>query len=162
MLSASQQQIIDNITSEFNKYNDLKLKSNPLSGLIDISEIVKEKSDLDNRKTEIRANNIAFRKKLISELEGYVEELSELLKPLGLSAKLDTENSPSIKIGNKNDDCVFRIYSRYNESSRDFINGYKYLLYGGRHHMETIFFSTMESLISSKDFKNKLKDIYVK
>ena len=102
MLSASQQQIIENLTTEFNKYNKLKSKKTPLSELIDISEIIFEQSEVEREKEEIRTNHIAFRNKLIEELSNYVVEITKLLSPLGFKAHVDSKNNPCITITNKN------------------------------------------------------------
>jgi hypothetical protein len=96
MLSTSQQAIIDNLISEFEKSNTSK-KSN-LTTLIDI-EGIKERHEADRKlRLETELNNLNFKLELEKHILDWSENLSETLLSLGLKAKVWGHSEISIKI----------------------------------------------------------------
>jgi len=162
MLTASQKQVIENITNEFNKSN-ISIK-NPLSDLFDIGEIIAEHKEEEKIKLEITLNHNSYDLQLKEHMSSWATKLSELLLDLGLKATADVKGGKKIIIiskivvGKYGGDSFFIKGSLVKRGNVDMVNGFRFdFIQSTTSHIDK---PTIEEIISLDTFKKKIKRLY--
>lgn len=166
MLTSNQQQIIDQLTSEFTQLN--KSESESSGGVIDISEIMGQRAADIKEREEIRLSNHKYLEIAKQTMVDFLVKLRPDLEKLGLDCKLWGDDAIVILRAdqmhyNHTPDLAIRILFIMKSEAVSFESRIESIIRKTtieKFQIGSYVYETLEALVSDSIFKNRLKRLY--